>query len=42
MNDKAAKNAYWDDWECEAEAAGVEASLARLGMEVLRSHRKNR
>jgi hypothetical protein len=42
MNDKAAKSAYWDDWQNEALAAGVDAALAKLGMEVLRAHRKNR
>ncbi|MET3130834.1 hypothetical protein AAKU55_001092 [Oxalobacteraceae bacterium GrIS 1.11] len=42
MEDKAAKNAFWDDWQREALAAGVAAPLATLGMEVLRAHRKNR
>ncbi|HAT29457.1 MAG TPA: hypothetical protein DCW29_00975 [Janthinobacterium sp.] len=42
MNDKAAKSAYWDDWQREALEAGVAAPLATLGMEVLRAHRKNR
>ena len=42
MNDKAANNDYWDDWQREALAAGVAAPLAALGMEVLRAHRKNR
>lgn len=42
MNDKAANGAYWDDWQREALAAGVAAPLAKLGMEVLRAHRKNR
>ena len=42
MNDKIAKNDYWDDWQREALAAGVHAPLAKLGMEVLRANRKNR
>lgn len=54
MNDKAAKSdvqtgaktdaktEYWDEWQREALAAGVRAPLAKLGMEVLRTHRKNR
>jgi hypothetical protein len=42
MNDKAVQDSYWDDWQREALAAGVKAALAKLGMEVLRSHRKNR
>lgn len=42
MNDKAAKSAYWDDWQQEALAAGVSAPLAALGMEMMRTHRKNR
>lgn len=42
MNDKLAKSAYWDDWQSEALAAGVPAPLAKLGMEVLQAHRKNR
>jgi hypothetical protein len=42
MNDKAVQNAYWDDWQREALAAGVKTPLAKLGMEVLRAHRKNR
>jgi hypothetical protein len=33
---------YWDDWQREALAAGVKAPLAKLGMEVLKTHRKNR
>ena len=42
MNDKAVQESYWDDWQREALSAGVKAALAKLGMEVLRSHRKNR
>ena len=42
MNDKVAQNSYWDDWQREALAAGVAPELAKLGMEVLRAHRKNR
>lgn len=42
MNDKVAKNEYWDDWQREALAAGVRAPLAKLGMEVLKANRKNR
>ena len=42
MNDKAVQDSYGDDWQREALAAGVNAALAKLGMEVLRSHRKNR
>ncbi len=42
MNHKAAQNLYWDDWQREALAAGVAAALAKLGMEVLQAHRKNR
>lgn len=39
---KAGQNDYWDEWQREALAAGVKAPLAKLGMEVLRAHRKNR
>jgi len=39
---KAVANDYWDDWQREALAAGVKAPLAKLGMEVMRAHRKNR
>jgi hypothetical protein len=39
---KAVQNDYWDEWQREALAAGVKAPLAKLGMEVLRAHRKNR
>lgn len=42
MNEKAAGSAYWDDWQREALEAGVAAPLAKLGMEVLQAHRKNR
>jgi len=42
MNDKAAKTDYWDDWQREAIAAGISAPLAKLGMEMMRTHRKNR
>ncbi|MES2742174.1 MAG: hypothetical protein V4754_14660 [Pseudomonadota bacterium] len=42
MTDAATHTAYWDDWQREALAAGVAKPLAALGMEVLRSHRKNR
>ncbi len=42
MNEKAIQNSYWDDWLQEAQVAGVAAPLAKLGMEVLRAHRKNR
>lgn len=38
----SANNAYWDDWQQSACAAGVAAPLAALGCEVLRTHRKNR
>ena len=40
MNDKAAE--YWDDWQQEALAAGVSKPLAALGIELMRTHRKNR
>jgi hypothetical protein len=42
MNDKTGKTEYWDEWLREALAAGVREPLAKLGMEVLRTHRKNR
>ena len=42
MNDKAAKTDYWDDWQREAIGAGISAALAKLGMELMRTHRKNR
>jgi hypothetical protein len=42
MNEKTDQNSYWDDWQREAVEAGVEVPLAKLGMEVLRAHRKNR
>lgn len=42
MDDKAAKSAYWEDWQREAVTAGVATTLATLGMDVLRAHRKNR
>ena len=42
MDDQAAKNFFWDDWQQEALAAGVAAPLAELGREVLRTHRQNR
>lgn len=41
MNQAVLKD-YWDEWQREALAAGVKAPLAKLGMEVLRAHRKNR
>ena len=42
MNQKPVQNPYWDDWQREALAAGVAAPLAKLGMQVLQAHRKNR
>ncbi|NGZ87710.1 hypothetical protein [Duganella aceris] len=35
-------NEYWDDWQREALAAGVKPALAKLGMEVMKTHKKNR
>ncbi|WP_025918284.1 hypothetical protein [Herminiimonas sp. CN] len=42
MDDQAAKEKFWDEWQREALAAGVAAPLAGLGREVLRAHRQNR
>ena len=39
---KAVENDYWDDWQRQALAAGIKPALAKLGMEVLKAHRKNR
>jgi hypothetical protein len=35
-------NDYWDDWQREALAAGVKPPLAKLGMELMKTNRKNR
>ena len=42
MDDQAAKKFFWDEWQHEALMAGVAAPLAKLGWEVLRTHRQNR
>ncbi|MEO8599828.1 MAG: hypothetical protein ABI656_08380 [bacterium] len=42
MDDQAAKKFFWDEWQQEALAAGVAAPLAKLGCELMRTHRKNR
>lgn len=40
--DDQAEEKYWDAWYRDAQAAGIADSLAKLGREVLRSHRQNR
>ena len=42
MNDFANNMEFWDEWQLAAVAAGVAVPLAKLGCEVLRTHRKNR